>query len=130
MPPLSCVLLDDDDPTTNFLNWLLLKNMAVASRCLVAENGALALGMLASACATPGPVLVLLDVNMPVLGGIAFLEACQQLPAAERAAVVVLPTTLHPHDLARLRALPIAGLVSKPLTRPKIEELLVRHFVK
>ncbi|AWM31662.1 response regulator [Hymenobacter nivis] len=129
MPLLSCVLLVDDAPTTNFLNQLLLKNMAVAIRCLVAENGAQALALLDSACATPGPVLVLLDVNMPVLGGIAFLEAYQQLLAAQRAAVVVvLTTTPHPHDLARLQALPIAGLVSKPLTRPKIAELLALHF--
>lgn len=96
MPQLSYVLLDDDDPTTNFLNQLLLKNMAVAGRCLVAENGAQALALLDSACATPSPVLVLLDVNMPVLGGIAFLEAYRQLPAAQRMAVVVLTTTLHP----------------------------------
>jgi CheY-like chemotaxis protein len=130
MPQLSCVLLVDDDPTTNFLNQLLLKNMAVADRCLVAENGSQAQALLASACATPGPVLVLLDVNMPVLGGIAFLEAYQQIPAAQRAevVVVVLTTTLHPHDLARLQALPIAGLISKPLTRPKMADLLALHF--
>lgn len=129
MPLLSCVLLVDDDSTTNFLNQLMLKNMFVAIRCLVAENGALALALLDSACATPGPVLVLLDVNMPVLGGIAFLEAYQQLLAAQRAAVVVaLTTTLHPHDLARLQALPIAGFVSKPLTRPKMAEVLALHF--
>ncbi|MGI4883330.1 MAG: hypothetical protein ACRYFR_00025 [Janthinobacterium lividum] len=53
MPQLSCVLLVDDDPTTNFLNQLLLKNMAVAGRCLVAENGAQALALLDAACATP-----------------------------------------------------------------------------
>lgn len=130
MPQLSCVLLVDDDPTTNFLNQLLLKNMAVAGRCLVAENGAQALALLDGARAVLGPVLVLLDVNMPVLGGIAFLEAYQRLPVAQRTAVVVvvLTTTLHPHDLARLQALPIAGLISKPLTRPKMEELLALHF--
>jgi response regulator of citrate/malate metabolism len=39
MPPLINVLLVDDDPTTKFLNKLLIKRMAVAEQVLIAENG-------------------------------------------------------------------------------------------
>lgn len=39
MPPLPSVLLVDDDPTTNFLNKLLLMRMGVAEQMLLAENG-------------------------------------------------------------------------------------------
>lgn len=43
MPVLTSVLLVDDDHTTNFLNQLLLTQMGVAQRILIAENGEQAL---------------------------------------------------------------------------------------
>ena len=134
MQKLAAILLVDDDPTTNFLNQLLLEELAVADQLLVAENGAEALHILTHvlppAAADPGPVLVLLDVNMPVMNGIEFLEAYQQLLPDRRQGVVIvmLTTTLHPHDLARIQALPVSDLVSKPLSEEKINAILREHF--
>ena len=67
---------------------------------------------------------------MPVLDGIGFLEAYQHLPPAQQAdtVVVVLTTSVNSGDLARLDQLPIAGVVSKPLTREKVDTLLRQHF--
>ncbi|MBJ6107707.1 response regulator [Hymenobacter sp. BT523] len=134
MPRLPSVLLVDDDTTSNFLNQLLLDRMGLAEHLLVAENGREALDALARACPAPGapacPVLVLLDVNMPVMNGLEFIEAYQRLPLAQHhtPVIVVLTTSLHPRDLARLQELPIAGLVSKPLTQEKVEAILQQHF--
>ena len=133
MQKLAAILLVDDDPTSNYLNQLLLEELAVADHLLVATNGAEALHILTHvlppATAT-APVLVLLDVNMPVMNGIEFLEAYQQLPPDRRQAVVIvmLTTSLHPRDLARIQALPIAGLVSKPLSEEKINAILREYF--
>ncbi|WP_375417703.1 response regulator [uncultured Hymenobacter sp.] len=134
MQKLSSVLLVDDDSTTNFLNQLLLNSLGVAEQLLVAENGAEALQTLARTCpesAAPAcPVLILLDVNMPIMNGIEFLEAYQRLPLAQRQAIVIvmLTTTMHARDLTRIQELPIAGLVSKPLTREKINTILQVNF--
>ena len=86
--------------------------------------------MLTPPTETQAPALILLDVNMPGMGGIQFLEAYQQLPTAQRAATVVimLTTTMDARDLARLDELAIAGLVSKPLTKEKIDNILQLHF--
>jgi CheY-like chemotaxis protein len=134
MPPLTSVLLVDDDPTTNFINKLLLTRMGVAEQVLVAENGEQALRTLDQTCSASAtaacPRLILLDMNMPVLNGLAFLEAYVQMPLANKQAIVIvmLTTSLHEYDLARAQQLPIAGFLNKPLTREKVTALLQRHF--
>ncbi|TGE17536.1 response regulator [Hymenobacter elongatus] len=133
MIKLSSVLLVDDDPTTNHLNERLLKNLGVADQYLTATNGAEALATLdqLTASADPAsPILVLLDVKMPVLDGMGFLEAYKRLPPAQRQAVVIVMHTasMESHDLDRMEELPIAGLVSKPLTKEKVDTILKLHY--
>lgn len=133
MPKLSSVLLVDDDTTTNFLNELLLKRLELTDHLLVAHNGAEALALLGERAQQPevsAPALILLDVNMPVMNGLEFLEAFRQLPLARQQAstIVMLTTSLDGRDLARMRELPIAGLVSKPLTAEKLHTILQLHF--
>ena len=67
---------------------------------------------------------------MPVMNGIEFLEADQGLPPARQQALVIvmLTTSLHPRNLARIQELPIDGLVSKPLTKEKINTILQDNF--
>lgn len=127
MQKLPCVLLVDDDPTTNFLHEHLLLNLGVAERCIVAENGVEALSLLAEANDLPLPALVLLDVHMPVMDGIEFLEAYAQ-PPAPLPVVIIVSSSTHPRDQSRLAGLPFDNWVSKPLTREKVNDILQVHF--
>jgi CheY-like chemotaxis protein len=133
MPPLHSVLLVDDDPTTNFLNKLLLTTMQVSEQLFVAENGEQALRALTQHCtpmAATCPQLILLDMNMPVLNGLAFLEVFAQLPLAQEQPIIIvmLTSSLHPRDLLRVQELPVAGFLDKPLTKEKVTALLAEHF--
>ena len=134
MNKLPAVLLVDDDQTTNYLNRLLLQRLGVTENILVAHDGREALDLLATHCqplTTQCPRLILLDVNMPGMNGIQFLEAYRQLPlAAQNALVIVMLTTsLHPRDVQRVQALDtVAGFVSKPLTAAKMEAIMAEHF--
>ncbi|AIZ63972.1 hypothetical protein PK28_10250 [Hymenobacter sp. DG25B] len=133
MLKLSSVLLVDDDPLTNDLNERLLQQLGVADQYLAATDGVAAFAALEqlSQQANPtSPVLVLLDVKMPGMDGLAFVEAYQQLPPAQQQAVVIVMHTssMSSVDLGRIEALPIAGLVSKPLTEEKVDTILKLHY--
>lgn len=133
MIKLSSVLLVDDDPLTNDLNERLLKHLGVADQYLAANDGVDALAALQhlSAIANPSsPVLVLLDVKMPRMDGMAFVEAYQRLPESQQQAVVIVMHTasMSSIDLGRIESLPIAGLVSKPLTKEKLDIILKLHY--
>lgn len=75
----------------------------------------------------PEPALVLLDINMPGMGGFDFLEAYEALPADKRQAVVIVMLTSSIDDRDRSRAMgfsTVKGFVSKPLDRPEAAKLL------
>lgn len=100
---------------------------------LVALNGQEALDPLVVRCqpaTAEGPLLILLDVKMPVMDGFAFLEAYDRLPLAQMHAIIIvmLTTSLHLQDVERVNRLNIAGFLNKPLTRPKLDGALRHHF--
>jgi CheY-like chemotaxis protein len=133
MPQVSSILLVDDDDTTNFLNQTLIRRAQVTDQILVATNGLEALRVLHDTCSpanTQCPALILLDVNMPVMNGIEFLEAYQKLPLLEQHSIVIvrLTTTVLTRDLERVQQLPIASVLDKPLTSDKLRLLVDKHF--
>jgi CheY-like chemotaxis protein len=134
MPAISCTLLVDDDETTNFLNQALLQRMAVTDTVLVAGNGQEALELLHTHCVAPPlptcPALILLDMKMPRMNGFEFLQAYTQRPATDNPAVIIimLTTSLNTQDVEKMQGLPIAGYLTKPLTRDKVNQLLEKHF--
>ena len=134
MAAISCTLLVDDDDTTNFLNQKLLRRMAVTDQVLVAGNGQEALDLLHAHCeqtASPScPALVLLDMKMPLMNGFEFLQAYAQQPERENPTVVIimLTTSLTPRDVEQMQGLPIHGYLTKPLTREKVNQVLLEHF--
>jgi CheY-like chemotaxis protein len=76
-----------------------------------------------------GVALILLDINMPVMDGFAFLDAFEALPPAQRggASVVMLSSSSDPADRERAqRYQSVTGYLIKPLDRGEAAALLRR----
>lgn len=133
MKKLNCILLVEDDDTTNFYNQFLIENLAIAEHVAVTLNGEEALKYLEKAGKGDAfkPDLILLDINMPVMNGFEFIEQYEQLPAEwkSKILVVMLTTSLHPADMARAQSHPaIKEYCFKPLLKERLGELVEKYF--
>lgn len=132
MKKIGCVLLVDDDDTTNFVNQLLLEDLKVTQKVLTANNGGDALQLLKQQWSEGDdcPQLLLLDLSMPEMDGFEFLEAYEKLAFEQKSSlvIVVLTTSMNPGDFERLSNAPIKGVINKPLTEEKVQDLLQQHF--
>lgn len=99
------VVVDDDDAVRNLVATVLVE---AGYRVRTAENGRQALALLDREC----PAAVLMDVNMPLLDGLA---ACRAMRGDERLnAVPVVIMSAVPVDRARLNACRADRFLSKP----------------
>jgi len=131
--PLGCVLLIDDDRTTNHVNQRLLKSSGIAQHVDVSLNGREALDYLANRNSNAGqctPEVIFLDVKMPVMDGFLFLDLYSELPPEQRARVLlILSSAASFYDQERLKTYPaVIEYLDKPLEQAYLRELLRRHF--
>jgi CheY-like chemotaxis protein len=89
MPSSASVLLIDDD--LSFRDTLEDVLIEEGHSVKVARNGADALGLMAR---LPGPVLIFLDINMPVMDGIKFLSHVREWPDRDRFEIVIMTSAV------------------------------------
>jgi len=106
-------LVVEDSPTMRQLLTLALRRIPGLSFDEVA-NGAEALEMLAK---KPFD-LILLDLNMPVMGGFTFLERLAAQPT--RPPVIVITTEGATIDRERAKSLGVVAYVTKPVRGPDL----------
>ncbi|MGC3939426.1 response regulator [Roseobacter sp. EG26] len=89
---LKRVLLVDDDKVTNLMHGRMIKRTGLVEQIDVATDGVAALEYLDDVAAKGDdlPELILLDINMPRMGGFEFLEQYAQLPDHIRSAKTVI----------------------------------------
>ncbi|NVK51913.1 MAG: response regulator [Flavobacteriaceae bacterium] len=130
---LNCILLVDDDESTNFLHRYVVEKTQYAKKCVTVHSGQEALDYLTSTeeGEHPQPDLVFLDINMPAMNGWEFLEHYKQLDKNQQGKVVVvmLTTSINPDDREKSKLFSdVTGFKNKPLTKEMILELIKEHF--
>lgn len=80
---------------------------------VVASDGVEALALLRDGRSIPHPYLILLDLNMPRMGGIEFLDEIRKDPLLRHAVVFVLTTSKAADDMHNAHARNIAGYFVK-----------------
>lgn len=109
------ILLVEDDQIDAMSVQRALKELHVTNRLERAENGEQGVAYLNDP-ARERPCLILLDLNMPVMGGIEFLRAVKSNGHdLKRIPVVVLTTSEEQEDKIASFELGVAGYMRKPV---------------
>jgi CheY-like chemotaxis protein len=115
---LNILLVEDDEVDVMNVQRALKKNNA-ASTLYRAANGIEALAMLRNRGEIPhrnnSKLLILLDLNMPKMGGLEFLQELRADPILCNLPVVMLTTSMQASEIAAAYEYNVAGYIVKPI---------------
>ena len=110
----SHILLVEDDKIDIMTIERAIKDLNMLNPLNVANNGQKAIDFLKDE-KNPKPALILLDINMPVMNGIEFLEVIKKDNYLKMIPVVVLTTSKEEQDKITSFKLGVAGYMIKPV---------------
>lgn len=108
---VNLLIIDDDDIDATALRRALQK-LKLANPLYRAKDGLEALEILRNGV-IPSPYIILLDINMPRMNGIEFLEALRADPDLTHAVVFVLTTSKSDEDILAAYREHVAGYLLK-----------------
>jgi two-component system response regulator len=111
------IMLIEDDEDDVTLTLRALRHNRVTNEVVVATDGSQALDQLCPAAGSERlvPVLVLLDINMPKVGGLDVLRTIRADPRARTLPVVMLTTSTEERDIIESYQLGANSYVCKPV---------------
>ncbi|MGB7085817.1 MAG: response regulator [Phormidesmis sp.] len=127
-PIVTNILLVEDDKVDVMNVRRSFKKANITNPLYVASNGleglAILRGEFGEVSMPLARRLVLLDLNMPKMGGIEFLKALRQDPALRSTPVIVLTTSDQEKDRIEAYNLNVAGYLLKPVTFVRFAEAM------
>lgn len=113
---MTILLVEDDEVDVMNVKRAFKKNN-ISNPLLVAHNGLEALDILRSTEQnSPLPRIILLDLNMPKMGGIEFLKEIRKDSELAHLSVFVMTTSNEDSDKVEAFNLNVAGYIIKPLS--------------
>jgi CheY-like chemotaxis protein len=127
------ILLVDDDNINNYVSENIIKKMNIADHIVKKLNGKEALEYIneESSRNNEGKQtdLILIDINMPIMDGLEFLEAFNHISKKNKIVVYLMHTApLTPVQKQRIDKIYLSGNIEKPLTKEKLSIILESHF--
>ncbi|MEM6592302.1 MAG: response regulator [Cyanobacteria bacterium P01_H01_bin.119] len=125
---LNILLVEDDEVDVMNIKRAFVKNK-ISNPLFVAGNGLEALALLRGEAKQEILIpderrIVLLDLNMPKMGGIEFLQTIRSDPDLCSIPVVVLTTSNQDQDRVEAYKLNVAGYILKPVTFVNFAEVM------
>ena len=117
------ILLVEDDQVDVMTVKRALKEIHVINPVVNMENGEEALKYLRDP-KSEKPCIILLDLNMPIMNGIEFLQIVKQDTQLRRIPVVVLTTSEEQQDKVNSFDLGVAGYMAKPVDYRQFVEVM------
>ncbi|MEE9364187.1 MAG: response regulator [Cellulophaga sp.] len=122
---MKILFIEDDTIETMKLHRTVSK-LEIKHEITGVTNGEEALDFLKSDESLPD--IILLDLNMPRISGIEFLEIIKQDPTLQYIPIIILTTSENRIDLLKCYSKGIAGYLIKPLNLEDYKEKLKRLF--
>jgi CheY-like chemotaxis protein len=121
---LSVLAVDDNSTNRRILEGVLRSWSMLPAR---AEDARTALGYLERESQAGRPLpLILVDANMPEIGGLALVEQIRQDPRLAQATILMLTSGAQPGDAARSRELGVAAYLTKPIGQAELRSAVIR----
>jgi CheY-like chemotaxis protein len=119
------IILADDDPAMIFLYTLSLKKAGIGNKIITVNNGSECLHYLETHSEiNQTTFLILLDINMPVMGGWEFLDKLQEKAYKKNIHTVIVTSSVNEFDKIKSKEFPQVRLyIEKPFTLSDIDRL-------
>lgn len=122
MPHDNHILLLEDDAVDVMTIKRVMKQLDFSQPIVVATNGEEGLDQLSAHAKLPS--LILLDINMPKMNGLEFLQIIKRHEVYRRIPVVVLTTSQDPHDKLESFNHSVAGYMIKPMNFQRFKDMM------
>lgn len=124
MYPFDLIVLIDDDPINNLINKRLINKLNLSPKTIEFLEAEKALDYLKSLDCEK-KILILVDINMPVMNGWDFLDHYIDLENYRNDRVIMLSSSIDFQDRQKSKQFPfVRGFIEKPLTHEKLQNLL------
>lgn len=117
------ILLLEDDRVDAMIVERALRDLKVENELVIAKNGEEGLKYLRDK-KKHLPGIILLDLNMPRMNGLEFLDIVKKDDQFKKIPIVVLTTSDEEKDRSASYNLGIAGYMTKPVNYPQFVEVL------
>ena len=129
---LSTILLIDDDSISNYITEELIREKGLCQTVITVTDGKQGLNYLQDILqANPAGlrhVLVLLDLNMPVMDGFEFMEELEALQLHQQLTIAVLTSSDNHKDISQANNYHFAAYLQKPLSINEISTVVAQRF--
>ncbi len=119
------ILLVEDNEDDRFLTIRMIKKLPLSLKIEIAKNGNDALQRILGDESSQQalPALILLDLQLPKIGGIDLLTSIREKFNTRQLPVIILSSSDNPGDIALCKELGINGYLSKPLELASLDEI-------